>query len=472
MFSFSKNYFLFYFSFIVLIIFLSVKWISTRLKTKKNLPPSPPKLPIIGNLHQLGLSPYRSLRALSRKHGPLMLMHFGSVPVLVASSPEAAKEIMKTHDLKFCNRPKLRIVDIVVYGSNDITFSPYGEYWRQVKSIAVVHLLNTTRVQSFRKTREEEVGLMIDMIEKSSGSVVDLSELLFRLVNNIVCKAALGRTYPGSKFADLLERFVWVLGAVSLGSYIPWLSWIKEEGMDVDAQSGEDQDLVDILLDVKGDNTTGFTFHRNTVKALILDVFAAGTDTTFTSLVWSISELLRHPRVMEKLKQEVTKIAQGRSMILEKDLENMQYLKAVIKETLRMYPPIPLLIPHESTEDVKLLGYDIPAGTQTLVNAWAIGRDSTAWEEPEEFKPERFLNSSTNYKGLHFELLPFGGGRRGCPGIPFATVIFELALANVIYKFDLALPNGVKNTDLDMREKFGITLHKEAHLLIMATPSF
>ncbi|XP_023733572.1 cytochrome P450 Tp4149 [Lactuca sativa] len=502
MFSFSKNYFLFYFSFIVLIIFLSVKWISTRLKTKKNLPPSPPKLPIIGNLHQLGLSPHRSLRALSRKHGPLMSMHFGSVPVLVASSPEAAKEIMKTHDLKFCNRPKLRIVDIVVYGSNDITFSPYGEYWRQVKSIAVVHLLNTTRVQSFRQTREEEVGLMIDMIEKSSGSVVDLSELLFRLVNNIVCKAALGRTYPGSKFADLLERFVWVLGAVSLGSYIPWLSWVdklsglegkahkvakdfddflegvvaehvdKRRGMDVHAQSGEDQDLVDILLDVKGDNTTGFTFHRNTVKALILDVFAAGTDTTFASLVWSISELLRHPRAMEKLKQEVTKIAQGRSMILEKDLENMQYLKAVIKETLRMYPPIPLLIPHESTEDVKLLGYDIPAGTQTLVNAWAIGRDPTAWEEPEEFKPERFLNSSTDYKGLHYELLPFGGGRRGCPGIPFATVIFELALANVIYKFDLALPNGVKNTDLDMREKFGITLHKEAPLLVMATTSF
>ncbi|KAI3737369.1 hypothetical protein L2E82_27368 [Cichorium intybus] len=500
MFSFSENCLLFYFSFVVLIILISYKWISTRFKTKKNLPPSPPKLPIIGNLHQLGLSPHRSLQALSQKHGPLMLMHLGNVPVLVASSPEAAKEIMKTHDLKFSNRPKLRIPDILVYGSNDITFSPYGEYWRQVKSIAIVHLLNNSRVQSFRQVREKEVALMIDLIEKTSGSSVDLSDLLFWLVNNVVCKAALGRTYRESNFAELLERFVQVLGAVSVGTYIPWLSWIDRlsgletkahkvakdfddflEGVvaehvnkrrGVDAERGEDQDLVDILLDVQRDNATGFTFHRDTVKALILDVFAAGTDTTFASLVWSISELLRHPRVMETLQQEVTKIAQGRLMILETDLDNMQYLKAVIKETLRLYPPIPLLIPRETTQDVKLMGYNIPSGTQTIVNAWVIGRDPIVWDEPNEFRPERFMNCSTDYKGLHFELLPFGGGRRGCPGISFAVIMFELALANVIYKFDLALPNGVKDKDLDMSEKVAITLHKKAPLLVMATPRF
>ncbi|KAL4559751.1 hypothetical protein LXL04_031896 [Taraxacum kok-saghyz] len=407
---------------------------------------------------------------------------------------------MKTHDLNFCNRPKLKIPDILVYGSNDITFSPYGDYWRQIKSIAVIHLLNNTRVQSFRQMREKEVASTLDLIEKNSGSLVDLSELLFWLTNNIVCKAALGRSYRGLKLEGLLERFVQVLGAVSLGTYIPWLSWVDRlSGLDEKAhkvakefddflegvvaehvdkrrhgKNGEDdQDLVDILLDVQRENTSGFTFHRNTVKALILDVFAAGTDTTFASLVWSISELLRHPKVMKKLQQEVTKIAQGRPMIQEKDLDNMQYLKAIIKETLRLYPPIPLLIPHESTQDVKILGFDIPSGTQTVVNAWAIGRDPTVWEDPEEFRPERFLNSSIDYKGLHFELLPFGGGRRGCPGISFATIIFELALANVIYKFDLGLPDGVKDKDLDMREKSGVvTLHKKSPLLVVATPHF
>lgn len=494
-----QTYLLSFFS-IFLILFI-LKWISFQFKTKKSFPPSPRKLPIIGNLHQLGSSPHRSLQALSQKHGPLMLMHFGSVPVLVASSAEAAREIMKTHDQIFASRPKLSIPDIVVYGSNDITFSRYGEYWRQVKSIAVVHLLNNTRVQSYEHVRAKEVAVMIGMIEKDGGSVTDLSELIFWLINNIVCKVALGRTYRGFKLRNLLERFVQVLGVISVGSYVPWLSWIdrlsglvdkahgvakefdeflegvveehtnRRKGMD-NAPSDEEQDLVDILLDVQRDNTTGFTVDKDTIKAVILDVFAAGTDTSFATLIWSISELLRHPRVMKKLQEEVTEIAQGKPLILEKDLEKMEYLKATIKETLRMYPPLPLLIPRESRQDVKLMGYDIPRGTQTIVNAWAIGRDPTLWKEPDEFWPERFLNSPTDYKGVHFELIPFGAGRRGCPGIQFGVAIIELALANIVYKFDLALPNGVKDGDLDMSETCAITLHRTSSLMVVASPRF
>ncbi|KAJ9559483.1 hypothetical protein OSB04_004643 [Centaurea solstitialis] len=212
------------------------------------------------------------------------------------------------------------------------------------------------RVQSFQDVRAKEVALMIEMIAKDGGSVTDLSELIFWLINNIVCKVAVGKTYRGLKFRNLLERFVEVLGAISVGSYIPWLSWIdrvsgleekahgvakeldeffesvveehrnKREGME-NAQSDEEQDLVDILLDVQRDDTNGFTFDNDTIKALILDVFIAGTDTTFATLIWSISELIRHPRVMKKLQQEVTDIAQGKPLILEKDLEKMEYLK-------------------------------------------------------------------------------------------------------------------------------------------------
>ncbi|KAL8226017.1 hypothetical protein R6Q57_018574 [Mikania cordata] len=429
-----------------------------------------------------------------------MLMHFGSVPVLVASSAEAAREIMKTHDLAFTSRPKMSIPDTLLYGSKDITFSPYGEYWRQVKSIAVVHLLNNTRVQSFRQIREKETALAINVIENRCGSVIDLSELLVKLTNNIICKVALGRTYSGLKFKDLLGRFMNVLGVFSFGNYIPKLSWIDRlsglesearkvsddfdeflEGVveehisnkkGVDAKTNEDQDLVDILLEVQRDNLAGFSLHRDTIKAIILDIFAAGTDTTFASLEWAISELIRHPSVMKMLQQEVSEIAQGKPIILENDLEKMKYLKATIKETLRLHTPIPLLIPRESTQDVKLMGYDIPVGTQAIINASAIGRDPTLWEEPDEFRPERFLNNLIDYKGLHFELLPFGAGRRGCPGIQFAVVVNELALANVVYKFNLALPNGVKGKDLDMSETSGITVHKKSPLLVIATSRF
>lgn len=175
---------------------------------------------------------------------------------------------------------------------------------------------------------------------------------------------------------------------------------------------------------------------------------------------------------MKKLQKEVSEIAQGKSMITEEDLEKMNYLHAVLKETLRLHTPLPLLISRKSTEYVNLMGYDIPAGTQVIINAWAIGRDPSLWEDAEQFKPERFLNSCIDFKGVHFEFLPFGAGRRGCPGIQFAIVINELVLANLVYKYDLALPDDVRGEELDMSEYTGLTLHRKFPLLVVPNPHF
>ncbi|GJR61271.1 cytochrome P450 71A4-like protein [Tanacetum coccineum] len=408
---------------------------------------------------------------------------------------------MKTHDSVFSSRPKLSIPDKLNYGSKDIGFAPYGEHWRQLKSIAVLHLLSNKRVQSFRHIREREMIRMIDMIDKSCGSVVDLSEMLVALTNNIICQVALGRTYSDLKFKDLLRRVQILLGVVSVGSYIPCLSWVDwlrglerrtnkvakeiddfldnviEDHVNKNNKMGDggnvqSQDLVDILLDIQRENTNNFIFERDTIKAVILDVFTGGTDTTSTLLEWALSELVRHPHIMKELQTEVTKIAEGRSMITEDDTQNMHYLKAVLKETLRLHPPVPLLVPRESRHYVKLMGYNIAQGTQVMVNVWAISRDPLLWEKPDKFKPERFLNSSIDYKGRDFKFLPFGAGRRGCPGIQFSAVISELALANIVYKYDLALPNEGKPEELDMREIFGLTVHKESPLLVMTTPRF
>ncbi|KAI3512869.1 hypothetical protein L1887_20190 [Cichorium endivia] len=489
---------------ILVLLLFPFKWFSSASKTKTNQPPSLRKLPIIGNLHQLGSNPHRSLQALTQTHGPLVLIQLGSVPVLVASSAEAAGEILKTHDLIFASRPKLSIPDALTYGSKDIGFSPYGEHWRQVRSIAVIGLLSSRRVQSFHHVREEETRLMIDKIGESCGSKIDLGELLTSLTNNIICRVALGKTFDhGRKFNDLLGRFTYLLGAFSVRNYIPWLSWVDrlsgldartrkvaeefdevlegvlEEhinkksaaGSDFSGGNDEGQDLVDILLDARSENTATFILERDIIKAAIMDLFAAGTDTTSTAIEWAISELIRHPRVMKKLQQEVRQIAQGKSMISEDDLEKMQYLQAVLKETLRLHTPLPLLILRESTQNVKLMGYDIPAGTQVIINAWAIGRDFALWDDAELFKPERFLNSSIDYKGLHFQFLPFGAGRRGCPAIQFAIVIIELALANLVYKYDLALPDKVSGEELDMSEITGLTLHRKSPLLVVASTS-
>lgn len=199
-------------------------------------------------------------------------------------------------------------------------------------------------------------------------------------------------------------------------------------------------------------------------------MFSAGTDTSSNALDWTMVELMRNPSAMKTLQNEVRGVAGRNRDIVEEDLAKMPYLKAVMKENLRLHPPVPLLVPRESTQDTVILGYDVAAGTRVLVNAWKIGRDPTLWKNPEEFRPERFLESSIDFKGLHFELLPFGAGRRGCPGIAFATAVYELALAKLVCSFDFGLPNGERGEDLDMTEDFGITIHRKYPLHVVISP--
>ncbi|KAJ0623258.1 putative cytochrome P450 [Helianthus annuus] len=444
------------------------------------LPPSPPKLPLIGNLHQLGLSIQDALHSLAQTYGPVMLLHFGTVPVVVTSSVEAFREIMKTQDIIFANKPVTKILTKLAFDGKDIAFAAYGEHWRQVKSISVLHLLSNKRVQSYRQVREEEVAHMIKTIQGANGSVIDLSDIVTTLTNSVISRVAMGRRFEHSKIKHLLDRFLDLVGRFSFVTYIPSLGWIdiltgfdrktnklikevNEFCEDVirehenKKQSGDqDQDLVDILLEIQRDNSSGYHLERDVMKVVLFDMFVGGTDTTFTPIDWAINELLQNPRVMKELQQEVHKIGQGRSMIPKDDLDKMPYLKAVLKESLRLHPPAPILGPRAPTKDVKLHGYDIPSGTRVMMNIWAVSRDPSISEEPEKFRPERFLNTTIDYKGFDFEFVPFGAGRRGCPGINFSMVLNEFALANLVYKFDFALLPG---EGVDMTETLGLTIH-------------
>lgn len=285
----------------------------------KNLPPSPPKFPILGNLHQLGPYPHRSLRSLAQRYGPLMQLHFGSIPVLVASSADVAREIMKTHDLTFSNRPKFNIADKLLYEGQDVSTAPYGEYWRQMRSICVLQLLTNKRVQSFRSVREEETTILAEKIKESaySSSPVNLSENFASLTNDIVCRAALGRKYSegegGKKFKELLGEFMELLGTFTVGDFIPWLGWVNgingfdakvekiakefdkfldevvDEHMDIAKRRGninhrnieiEDQkNFVDVLLKLQEDDMAGFSMTKVNIKALILVFMTSLTST-------------------------------------------------------------------------------------------------------------------------------------------------------------------------------------------------
>ncbi|CAN1234061.1 Cytochrome P450 71A6 (Fragment) [Linum perenne] len=450
----------------LLIIF---KWVLFS-SPKKNLPPSPFKLPILGNLHQLGTHPHRSLQSMSQLHGPIMLLHLGRSPTLVISSPESAK---------------------------DLSLSPYGEYWRQMRSICVMQLLSTKKVQSFRLVREEEANLMVERIENqrnSSGGPVDLGEMFAVMTEDVISRVAFGKKYR--KLKDMLKEMAVLLGIFNVADFVPWLGWInrfnglnarvekvfnefdqfldevvdehvekRQQGIVDEAE--EHKDFVDVLLDAQDDNEL---MDRDSIKAIILDMFGAGSDTTFTALEWAMTEVLKHPRVTDKLQQDIRSVVGKKPNVKEEDIERMPYLRAVIKESLRLHPPIPLLVPRASTKDTKVLGYDIAAKTGVLVNAWAIGRDPTAWEDAEDFKPERFMGSEIDYKGQDFQLIPFGAGRRGCPGITFAAAVLEIAMAALLHKFDWTFPGGAKAEDLDVSEAPGMAVQRKFPLLVFANP--
>ncbi|XP_047948997.1 (+)-menthofuran synthase-like [Salvia hispanica] len=480
------------FCFIFLVLFFFKKSPST-----KRLPPSPLKLPIIGNVYLAGNLPHRSFHSLSKRYGEVMLLQFGSKPVVVASSANAAREIMKNQDLIFASRPRLSIPHRLLYGCRDVGFAAYGDHWRQRRSMCVLRLFSNKRVQSFRPIREEETSLMIEKIKRSSPGVVNLSKVFVELSNDVVSRAVLGRSYGGeSDFNRILVKFIEMMGRFDVGDFVPWLGWINRvNGVEAQVEKifktmdefmegvlreyrmkklSDDAvvNFADALLELQRESKDSDPVEDDVIKALILDMFVAGTDTTSTSLEWTMTELIRNPRTMKLLQKEVREVARNKNGkdITEDDLDKMPYLKAVSKESLRLHPPLPLALPRELSRDTNLMGYNIPSGALVLVNSWTISRDPLLWENPDEFRPERFFDIDIDYKGLHFEMIPFGAGRRGCPGITFAMSLYELAISRLVNDFNFGLLDGDRLEDLDITEAFGIIVHKKCPLLVVPTP--
>ncbi|CAL9075611.1 unnamed protein product [Musa textilis] len=479
-------------------LLLFLRWTAAK---KPGQLPTPPRLPIIGNLHQLGSLAHHSLARLSEKYGPVMLLHFGRVPTVVVSSAAGAQEALKTRDLAFSGRPLSSLSDRLFYDSQDVAFAQYGGKWRQMRRVCVLHLLSPKQVRSFRSVREEEVARLVDCIRAATGAAVNMSAMIIALTCDILCKVAFGSKYTeegGSQIHSLMSELSAVMGMFPLRDHIPWLGWIdwlngmdgrvkkiamtidsfiekvleehtsKRSGNNNDEEDCSMDDLVDILISL-GDkeDLDVMSLGRDSIKAIILDMFAAGTETTYVAMEWAMAELMKHPAEMKRAQEEVRRVVGPRGNLGEEAAKEMQYLKAVIKETLRLHPPFPILFPRQTVEDTQLLGYHVPQGTTLFINAWALGRDVGTWEQPEEFRPERFIGNDIDFKGQDFQLIPFGAGRRGCPGIDFAVATVEIALASLLYHFDWELPEGMRVEEMDMSESTGITVRKKSSLIIV-----
>uniref|UniRef100_A0A453NGS3 Cytochrome P450 71D7 n=2 Tax=Aegilops tauschii subsp. strangulata TaxID=200361 RepID=A0A453NGS3_AEGTS len=474
-----------------------------KLNSKRGgvrLPPGPWRLPVIGSLQHLAGNPlvHRVMADLARRlDAPLMYLKLGEVPVVVATSPEAAREIMRTHDVVFATRPWSPTVKIMNAEGQGLIFARYGALWRQLRKICILELLSARRVQSFRHIREDEVGRLLAAVAAvPPGEPVNVSERIAVLITDSAVRAMIGDRFKRrEEFLQTLDEGVKLVAGFNLGdlfpssrlaSFISGTARLAEENhrksfelMEYAIQQHEQQraaasanddggeDLVDTLLRIRKEGGLDVPLTMGMIKAVILDLFGAGSETSATTLQWAMSELMRYPNVMRKAQAEVRKNLQGKHKVTEDDLANLKYLRLVIKETMRLHPAAPLLLPREAMEPCKILGYDIPKGTTVLVNAWAIGRDPKHWEDPEEFKPERFKSGMVDFKGTNFEYIPFGAGRRMCPGMTFAQASMEIVLASLLYHFDWELPSGVKPDGLDMTEEMGLTVRRKNDLYLL-----
>nr|KJB73426.1 hypothetical protein B456_011G232900 [Gossypium raimondii] len=412
--------------------------ILTKRKTL-NLPPSPPKLPLIGNIHQLGKLPHRSLRDLSKKYGSLLLLLLGYNPTLLVSSADKVREIVKNHDIVFSDRSRTTAANIFFYKCKDMACAPYGEYWRQVKKMSIVQLFSHQSVQSFHHKSEEEDGR--------------------------------------SKFGELGKRLLILFNSLCVGDMFPYMKAISAE---LDAfldqviqerkaiESHEEgtikNDFLSIIMHLQKNGTFEMDLAQENIKAYWLfntDMFVAGIDSSTTTKVWMMAELFKHPNAMKKIQEEVRNVVGNKLKVDAEDVSKIKYLKCVLKETFKT-----------TSGCVKLGGYDIPSNTTVLIYAFAIQRDPKWWENPEEFIPEGFENSSIDFKGQDFQLNPFGFGRRRCPGIAFGVASIEFVMANLLYWFNWKLPAGETAENMDMAELYGLTVTKKTPLPVLPVSHF
>ncbi|KAK4736711.1 hypothetical protein R3W88_000408 [Solanum pinnatisectum] len=474
-------------------LFLLIKWKNSNSKTKR-LPPGPWKLPLIGSMfHLLGGLPHQVLRDLAKKYGPIMHLQLGEVSLVVVTSPDIAKQVLKTHDIAFASRPKLLVGEILFYKGTDIVFSPYGDYWRQMRKICLLELLSAKNVKSFSSIRQDEVLHMIEFFRSSSGETVNATKRIYQFSSSMICRSAFGKVLKEkNKLMELVKEASRLMEGFDVADLFPSLKFLHVlcgmKGKIMHAHHALDAILENIINEHKNNGELegeglliallrlmkegGFQFPitNNNIKAIIFDMFSGGTETSSTLIDWAMVEMMRNPSVLLKAQAEIRNTFTRKETFDENDAEELKYLKLVVKETFRLHPPGPLLIARECREEVDINGYTIPLKTKVMVNAWAIGRDPKYWIDAECFKPERFEQISVDFIGNSFEFLPFGSGRRICPGISFGLANIFFPLAKLLYHFDWKLPIGINPCDLDLTESAGITCARKSNLYLIATP--
>jgi cytochrome P450 len=470
------------------------------------LPPGPPGWPIVGNLLQLGNKPNESLFHLSAKYGPLMCLSLGMQTTVVASSPAMAKEILKTHDHLLAGRTVVQSLKSISHEKSSIIFAQCGSHWRMLRRISNTELFSVKRLEALQHLRRDQVNRTIREIFEDAvkGKCVDIGHTVFHSAVNLLGNMAFGKgvfdlhSQAAEEFKDIVSKLMELNGIPNIADFFPFLQFLDPQGISRDVKfymgkkfdiidkfidgrlatrgkssdisdDGE-KDLLDVLLDMRSDE-----FTVTDIRGYLTDIFGAGSDTTTTTIEWAMAELIRNPEIMKRAHKELDEVVGDKRKVEESDTDRLPYLRAVVKEVFRLHPTVPLLVPHKADRRCEVGGFVIPKNSEILVNVWAIGRDPAIWNEPSRFMPERFICgdkkiNGMEYRGQHFELIPFGAGRRMCVGLPLASRMVHLVLGSLLHSFEWAPPDGMNPEQVDMTDKFGLTLKKAVPLYAIPTP--
>ncbi|KAJ8747396.1 hypothetical protein K2173_011786 [Erythroxylum novogranatense] len=495
-------------NFTLLLVFILFFKLVLQMQWKRpNLPPSPPSLPILGHLHLVNEPMYRSLGDLCAKYGDVLLLRFGTRKVLVVSSPSAVEECFTKNDIIFANRPRLIAGKHLHYNYRTIGLSSYGDHWRNLRRLTSLELLSVSRLNEFSGIRQEEVKLLLKQLFQESRDkkvTVKLSSLFLDLAFNVMLRMIAGKRYYGrgvldkeaKEFRDLIRVFLEVHGRTTLNDFFPVLRWVDCQGIErrmirvmkkvdvflqhlVDEQrekraesslgvSGLDSingesgtTLIDAMLSLQ--ETQPELYSDEDIKGVIMVMLIAGSEISAVTMDWAMTLLLNNPHAMQKTVADIEAVVGLRRLVDETTLPSLNYLQNVINETFRLYPAAPLLLPHESSEDCNVGEFHVPKGTMLLVNAWKIHRDPKYWFEPEKFMPERFEGGEVE----GYKLLPFGAGRRICPGAALGRRTVGLTLGALIQCFEWSR---ISEEKIDMTEGIGLTMPKLEPLEALCKP--
>ncbi|KAK7381351.1 hypothetical protein VNO78_33984 [Psophocarpus tetragonolobus] len=484
-------------------------------QSKKEAPTVAGAWPILGHLPLLSGSeaPHRILGALADTYGPIFTIKIGTKKTLVISNWEIAKECFTTKDMAVSSRPKLIGVEVMGYNQAMFGFAPYGPYWRELRKVANLEILSNRRVEQLQHVRDSEVQSSIKELfnvwsnkkNESGYAVVELKQWFSHVTFNMVLQMVVGKRFfsatavvddeKAQKCVKAVGEFMRLLGVFTVADAIPYLRWfdfggqekaMKETAKELDGILSEwleehrqdkaldenidrVEEFMDVMISLFDGKTIDGIDADTIIKSTLLAIISGGTETTGTTLTWTICLILRNHLVLKKLIEELDIEVGKEKCISESDISKLTYLQAVVKESLRLYPAGPLSAPREFIEDCVLGGYNIKKGTRLITNLWKIHTDVNIWPDPLVFNPDRFLitHKDIDIKGHHFELLPFGSGRRICPGISFALQMVHLTLVSLLHSFEILNPS---NESIDMTEIFGMTNTKASPLEILIKP--